>query len=72
VCVSLGGQQFDVSASTDVREYVLQCDVAAPFDIIDIKPAHWFVPVQMGWSTDTRKLGVALHALELIPGMSRS
>jgi hypothetical protein len=71
VVVTIGGQRFNVRAFTDPREITLDATPDGPADVIDIRPSMSFSPEELGLSNDSRRLGVALHWLEIAASQER-
>jgi hypothetical protein len=67
VVVTVGAQSFALAASVEPKDFSLHADSDRPAQMIDIRPAMSFCPQEEGWSEDRRRLGVALHTLEILP-----
>lgn len=65
VVVTVGARSLALTASTEPREFVIEADQDASTEVIDIRPSMSFCPKDLGWSEDPRRLGVALHTLEI-------
>jgi hypothetical protein len=68
VVVTIGSATFDIRASQEPQEFALAFEADTETDTIDIRASQSFAPRDLGWSSDTRRLGVALHWLEILPG----
>ena len=65
VVVTIGTQRFELTGSTDVNDFVIHANPDRPIDVIDIRPAASFSPKEEGWSQDARRIGIAIHAIEI-------
>jgi uncharacterized protein DUF7024/glycosyl transferase family 2 len=70
VTLTVGAQTFAISASGAPSEFSFEVEPAPPGDLLDIRPAASMSPAMLHGSSDTRRLGVALYLLEVIPGPS--
>ncbi len=66
VLVTVGARTYEVTATSEPADFVLDGESSSQADIIDIRPSMWRAPNEQGWSDDTRRLGVALHSLEIV------
>ena len=66
VVVTVGTQRFELDVPLQPVERSVTMASETPTDTIDIHPAISVLPNREGWSDDNRRLGAALHSLEII------
>lgn len=70
VVLTVGARAFEIRADTAPRDFSFEIAPQAPANMIDICPAISMSPVDLRLNNDSRRLGVALHFLEVIPASS--